>query len=217
VEALVRAPAEPGRYLIAWDMVREGISWFSWREVPPGMTRLVVTPGVPDTLPDLSWAEVSSADLMARVQADSTASWQTAGRRRLWPIAWKLFLQRPVSGWGADTFRLRYAAQLPPGRWDPRLHANNLYLELLATAGLLGLGAWSVHLGLSGLRVRASMTLREKALAAALLVFTLHGLFDSFLEFYGIMGIFWIASGAWSAGSSGASATGGLSPRATRD
>jgi hypothetical protein len=36
IEAAVKAPPAPGTYTLKWDMVHEGIAWFSWKGVQTG-------------------------------------------------------------------------------------------------------------------------------------------------------------------------------------
>jgi len=60
LEVALRAPQGPGRYRLQWDMVREGVAWFSERDPSPveGRTVLVVAP--PFSSP-LVWALASLA------------------------------------------------------------------------------------------------------------------------------------------------------------
>jgi O-antigen ligase len=57
-----------------------------------------------------------------------------AGRERLFPLAWQMFLERPLVGWGpvANYKELSARMQLPVG--DP----HNLYLWVLTEVGLAG-------------------------------------------------------------------------------
>ncbi len=216
--AWLRAPRESGRFVIAWDMVREKVTWFSWKGITPGLTRLNVVPAdsIPWTGKDW-WRDVPrSRMLSAAAKIDTMATWSETGRTLLWRQAARLFARRPLTGWGPDTFRLLYSKDLGPGHWDPRSHANDLYLELLATTGLLGLLAWLGFLatllasGFAALRRArrdrrghgdppSTPSLLVAGLVLGVIVFILHGLLDSSLEFYGIMGLFWILAGALAA------------------
>jgi hypothetical protein len=215
VQAWLQAPAEVGRFLVAWDLVREKVTWFSWKDVPPGLTRLNVVPQ--DSIPFARhevWRDVPAAQLeRAAGKIESMKAYITTGRRNLWRIAGTLFAERPVTGWGADTFRLRYARHLGEGDWDPRSHANNAYLEMLATAGILGLAGW---LGVLVTLAIAAVTRRARpdaadggtaalriGIAAGIAAFALHGLLDSFFGFYGVMGLFWVLAGLADAAASG--------------
>jgi O-antigen ligase len=62
-------------------------------------------------------------------------------RLSLWLAAWNMFIDAPLMGHGAHTYALLYQSYLDtvptlPSRW-----AHNLYLEVLAEQGLLGLTA----------------------------------------------------------------------------
>jgi hypothetical protein len=43
VQAQLRTPAAGGTYTVRWDMVEEGVAWFSWKGVPTGPQSFVVT------------------------------------------------------------------------------------------------------------------------------------------------------------------------------
>ena len=48
----------------------------------------------------------------------------------------------PLLGVGPGTFRLRYGTYLGWPEWDERIHANNTYLEIGATTGIVGLAVF---------------------------------------------------------------------------
>jgi O-antigen ligase/tetratricopeptide (TPR) repeat protein len=75
-----------------------------------------------------------------------------AGRWQIWRAAWGLFLDRPVCGWGLDTFQLAFGARRPLDyaavEWNTTpTRAHNEVLHILATHGLLGAAALGVLLG----------------------------------------------------------------------
>jgi O-antigen ligase len=49
----------------------------------------------------------------------------------------------PLLGVGPDNFRHYYGAELGLEAWDERVQANNMYLEVLADLGVLGLAAFA--------------------------------------------------------------------------
>lgn len=107
-----------------------------------------------------------------------------AGRPALWRAALRLGGERPLLGWGPDTFRLRKGG-------DAREHANNVALEAFADAGALGVVALFAVLW-AGLRIawrrrsEAGPGRGAEAVAAAvLLAYATHGLLDCVLFFYG--------------------------------
>ncbi len=70
------------------------------------------------------------------------------GRTLIWRSAWELFKERPTLGWGVNTFaltsrlkRTAEAVRLSSVREIPG-HAHDDFLHALATAGVLGLGAY---------------------------------------------------------------------------
>jgi len=75
--------------------------------------------------------------------------WEGSGRIPLWLSAWTMFLDAPIFGHGPHTFVLFYRAyleglNLPPWLYvDPRITpwAHNLYLEVLAERGIVGIAA----------------------------------------------------------------------------
>lgn len=101
------------------------------------------------------------------------------GRAALWRTAARLASERPLLGWGPDSFRLRKGG-------DPREHANNLALEVAADLGIIGLLAL---LWLAATALAAVWRLSERAwvLAAggALLAYAGHGVLDCVIYFYG--------------------------------
>jgi putative inorganic carbon (HCO3(-)) transporter len=69
-----------------------------------------------------------------------------AGRWQIWEAAWKLFLDRPLLGWGPDTFQQAFGRHRPLDyafvEWDTTpTRAHNEILHVLATQGLLGAAA----------------------------------------------------------------------------
>jgi peptidoglycan hydrolase-like amidase len=46
IAANVRAPDAPGSYTLAWDMVEEGVGWFSFHAVPMRLDTVVVSPDI---------------------------------------------------------------------------------------------------------------------------------------------------------------------------
>src|SRR5580704_6330031 len=126
VEAQVRAPRQPGRYRLEWDLVEEDRLWFSTEPGagtaafsdamvigPPGGDRSIVTYPLP-------------------VRAVRPA------RLFLWRAAARMIVAHPVLGVGPDNFRLLYGEYSGLPYADPRLHSNNMYIEMLAGGGLTG-------------------------------------------------------------------------------
>jgi O-antigen ligase len=193
VLATVRAPSEPGSYVLIWDMVHEHTTWFSDK----------VGRGVPVNV------VVGNADAAALpppndiLRAINKRSWRP-GRAELWEIALRLFRAHPILGVGPDNFRWLYGPVSGHAVWDTRVFSNSLYLELLSTVGLMGFAAFGVVVtkALSGLRRRSTsgpLSLEASTLAASVVGFLVHGLFDYLLAFTSIYLAFFILLGASSA------------------
>ncbi len=192
VVATVRAPDEPGSYVLIWDMVHEHTTWFS-DKVGLGSPVNVSVGGAP--------SKPAPPDEIRR--AIASKSWRP-GRGELWEIAVQLFSAHPLLGVGPDNFRWLYGPVSGHHVWDTRVFSNSLYLELLATVGLLGFAAFGLLMGtaLFGLRRRARsepFSLEAAAIAASLTGFLVHGLFDTLLAFTAIYLAVFVLLGASSA------------------
>ena len=179
LDALVEAPPEPGEYRLMWDVEHRHRLWFS---TEPGAalstTRVVVSgPRVATA------AKVYPATLPATVVRP--------GRGVLWRAAVRLLADHPLLGIGPDNYRLRYGESAGLPTFDRRVHTNNMYIEVLVGAGIVGGAAfawlcWVVATELAAaLRASGGTTLEPAtaAIAAAVVAIGLHGLVDSFLSF----------------------------------
>ena len=158
----------------------------------------LLTIGNPRTWPLVAGAVVAIALTAPGVWRDRIAdagSLETpeiATRLDIWTAALDAFEQRPLVGWGLDNFDVAYVALersgrgfLGSGRFDVPPTAHNLYLNVGAEQGLLGLAALVV-LGIAFLRMtsllRRDPDARVRAMGAGLLgsglVLALHNLFD---------------------------------------
>jgi O-antigen ligase len=77
---------------------------------------------------------------------DSVRNGNLAGRERLYPALWTMFLEKPVLGWGPVTNTYEVAQRIGE-RERPLRAAHNIVLELLTSTGLVGavpflLGLW---------------------------------------------------------------------------
>jgi hypothetical protein len=193
VQALVVGPAEPGEYLVEWDMVQEAVTWFSWKDAPTASTRLLVSG------PPVESAEIQGSAAPTDVRIVNP----TPGRLALWRAALRMTADRPLLGVGPDNFRWPYGSYAGVDEWDTGIHANNLYIEWLADTGLIGLLAFiwmSMALGRTVVcrlmhgSVGTSWLL-TLGLAASLLAWYVHGLFDYFYEFTPTYVAFWLIAG----------------------
>ena len=163
----MRAPRQPGRYRLEWDIVQEGRLWFS---TEPGATRLLspvtvtgTAAGGPDDRP-----------------IPPPRPTLRPGRLVLWKAAARMVVAHPLFGVGPDNFRLSYGPYAGLKTADPRLHSNNMYLEMLAGSGLIG-GVAFLWLLWRAAAVFLSSAVLEPGIAAAGLAIAIHGVVDSFL------------------------------------
>ena len=194
LRALIQVPNLPaGTYRIDWGMLQRDVLQFYERGWADAWTLVSVN--------------ASSDSLVAVVPSvkerdDGEAPW-VVGRLSLWGAAIRMIAAHPLLGVGPDNFRHFYGAELGLESWDERVQANNLYLEVLADVGVLGLAAflWVIVAPLvRALRaLRAQVDDRQRLLILGVMVsasaFLLHGLLDSFLAFTPTALLFWALLG----------------------
>jgi hypothetical protein len=120
-----------GAYRLDWGMLQ--------RDVLPFYER-----GWADAETGVSVASSASGGAMPAISPrdDEEAPW-VVGRTALWEAAARLIAAHPLLGVGPDNFRHYYGAELGLEVWDERVQANNVYLEVLADLGVLGLAAFA--------------------------------------------------------------------------
>jgi O-antigen ligase len=141
-------------------------------------------------------------------------------REDLWHAAVQMLSERPLLGVGPGTYPLRYGAYLGLPKWDERAYSHNIYLELGATTGIVGLAAFLVVVGASFAPLTRALIARAgavtplaglsrrswlafAAILAAAVAFLGHGLFDYFFAFNPTNGLWWatlglcVAAGRW--------------------
>ena len=178
LDARVRAPEQPGRYRLEWDLVLEGHLWFSTEAgATPVMSRAFVT-GDAD--------EDGALDVLMPPVRPTVRP----GRVALWRAAASMFAAHPILGVGPDNFRLAYGPYAGLRSADPRTHSNNMYLEMFAGGGVVvGLAFLWLFWRAAGSfgRLARGAALQDFApalgLAAAGLAIALHATVDSFLSF----------------------------------
>jgi hypothetical protein len=221
VRATVDPPARPGDYLLLWDMVKEHVTWFSQTNNASAKTYVQV---------QLRRGELLAARRMeqwARNVVGKIPPWSlydTVPRRSLWTIALTLARRSPLLGVGPGRFGRCYPSYLPPGNYNPQLSSHDLFLELAATAGLLGLAAfialmyYLVRRFYRALRSQAQSSTTAPGAAGDLTrtrierviwlcaglgiiaAFLCHGVLDCFLESHAVMGTFWLGLALCAAG-----------------
>ena len=189
VSAIVMAPARAGRYLLWWDLVQENVTWFSDAGDPGQWQQVVV--GTP------SARKGKGRGLRSLLTPNS---FNEFSRIALWSAGARAFRDHPLLGLGPDNFRHVYGKYLGREGADERLHANNFYVEIMATMGIVGVLAL-VTLMIALVRsARRALESRARALAlgvtAGLAAYFIHGTLDYFLEFTPTYVMFWLLAGA---------------------
>ena len=176
MRAEVRAPRQPGRYRLEWDVVVEHRLWFSTEPGAPRMMSRVTVAGAPVDLP-----------VHTTPPPRPTVR---PGRLELWAAALRMIGAHPLLGVGPDNFRLSYGDYAGLTGADPRTHSNDMYLEVLTGGGLVAGAtfAWLLWRAsgclLAGVRRAAeSQGALAVGIAAAGLAIGLHAVVDSFLSF----------------------------------
>ena len=178
VQAFVETPAPPGEYRMAWDMLFENSFWFSHEYSPPGITRVKVLP------------TAATGPVEALTPQPFPLRRFKMSRVDLWRIALKMLAESPVLGVGPDNFRHLYGEAAGLQVWDRHYHANNVYIEMFLSAGLLGGALFLWFLWRLCRVVGTAWTTAATADLPLVLGFSasiggvmLHGLVDSFLSF----------------------------------
>lgn len=85
---------------------------------------------------------VKTSPVLSRFSSLSLSDIQNQGRYFVWPIAWQGFLDRPIFGWGQESFNFVFNKYYNPKMysqepWFDRTH--NVVLDWLVASGLFGL------------------------------------------------------------------------------
>lgn len=83
----------------------------------------------------LTWATYNT-DVMRNRLLRSAEKGTLAGRERIYPALWQMFLEKPLVGWGPIANKYELGSR--PGQIRPRRDAHNVGLEVLTASGLLG-------------------------------------------------------------------------------
>jgi putative inorganic carbon (hco3(-)) transporter len=109
----------------------------------------------------------------------------------LWRAAARMAIAHPLLGVGPDNFRLLYGGYAGLPHADPRLHSNNMYIEMMAGGGLGGGLAFlwlvwrTMRRAVAAIRPATTAIFGDATLgvAAAVIAVLIHGTVDSFLSF----------------------------------
>ncbi len=117
-------------------------------------------------------------------------NWAVVERMAHWQAAWNMYLDRPILGVGPGRYAVVYPAYRVNDFWqDPLGHAHNLYLNLMAEMGFLGIVAyvvqWIAWVAVVGASFRRARQPEDRALAsgvlASLIGVAIHNGFDNLL------------------------------------
>jgi hypothetical protein len=193
VRARIRAPSQPGRYVLWWDLVHEHTTWFS-EQGDPGLREPVVVDG-----PVVAFA-AGAPKRPAQFPIVQPDRPDESSRRTLWRGAVAAWRAHPLLGIGPDNFRHLSGQFLGRDRTDERMHANSLYFETLADLGMVGLLAFLAMVAAFGGAARRAVAapgsrILALGVAAGLATYLLHGLLDTFLGFTPTYALFWLLAG----------------------
>ena len=180
IPAAFQTPKEPGRYILVLELFSGNLHWFSQTGVVPTLIQADIHASISRV--------VGQTDLSSFYRRGQTPGRLTASvpRSSLWTAAFRIFIAHPF-GVGPDNFRLQYGKYLGASGWDTDVYSNNLYLELLAGSGILGLAAFGLMLAAKRWQFESS--------CLAIAVFLVHGLVDFFLMTTPIYFAFWLLIG----------------------
>jgi O-antigen ligase/polysaccharide polymerase Wzy-like membrane protein len=179
LQARVSAPRQAGEYRLLWDIEQENRLWFS---TEPGA-------GLFFTGATVSGSAAGAFDTSRLMTLPQKAARPRRGV--LWRAAARMVAAHPLIGVGPDNYRLLYGGYAGLASADPRVHSNNMYLEVLVGGGFAGGLAfawlcWRAAEQFAGAARRAAgpqMAAAGAAVLAAGAAIAFHGLSDSFLGF----------------------------------
>ena len=192
LQAKVVVPDKPDTYDIQWDVVQNGLAWFSWKGAATPSTALVV-----------SGAAANGPAIVYVPPPQSILTLPVPGRLELWSAGLTMLESRPLLGVGPDNFRWQFGPYEHISQWNVDIHANNLYVELLADTGIIGFLAFMwlawriIRQSTGGLWTRRSgdLWVWRVAVLASLTAWFVHGLLDYFFEFTPTYTAFWMIVG----------------------
>ncbi len=128
---------------------------------------------------------VKNSPVLSRFSSLSISEIQTQGRYYVWPIAWKGFLERPILGWGQESFNFVFNKYYNPKMYDQENwfdRTHNVVLDWLVAGGLLGFLSYaSIFVAILFYIRKAKeefLTKEDKGLMLGLLsAYTFHNLF----------------------------------------
>jgi tetratricopeptide (TPR) repeat protein/O-antigen ligase len=129
-------------------------------------------------------ALVKNSPVLSRFSTLSPAEFKTQGRYYVWPMAIKGFIERPVFGWGQESFNFVFNKY-----YDPRMYAqeqwfdrtHNIVLDWLVAGGAIGFLAYSsIYVALLYYiwRKKSSLKISQKSIFTGMIAaYIFHNLF----------------------------------------
>src|SRR5262249_28683505 len=176
-----QTPAQPGKYFLFVELYVRKLGWFGNAGVRPVAIEAEIESGTARSVEKIDSVVGTPNNSDHRVRLDLVP------RADLWNAAIKMFKAHPF-GVGPDNYRLLYGRFLGVDSWNTKIHSNNLYVELLAGSGILGLSTFILLVLSIPHRVPTPSVMAN-------CVFLIHGLFDVFLMTTPIYFAFWILAG----------------------
>ena len=124
----------------------------------------------------------------------------------MWKVAWQMVMLKPIIGLGLHTFSHNYMIYCPAGYpfyKEVAPYAHNIYMQMLAETGFLGLSAFlAMIFTLANHSLKAYHMIKDKFLKACLLglwgcmiAYLTHGLLESSLYTSQGAVLFWLLLG----------------------
>jgi O-Antigen ligase len=188
-------PPEQGDYFLVWDMHQAGVSWFSLKSANYNPLPVTI---VPPNTPAACNLKPANPNFVTPEKLPTSLS--SPSREQLWQAALNMLSARPLVGFGAGNFKFNYQEYIVPPPQNPlsRVHANNLYLELLADLGLIGFGLLAGFFGLATLPLLTAIrrgypaTTLQWVWVGVIGVWLVHGILDCFVEPHAPALLFWL-------------------------
>lgn len=183
-------PTENGKYVLVIEMVKAHVGWFSAAGPEPASVPLEFVNGRsrPLVLP--------AANESFREGKPAVTS---APRTQLWQAGIKTWQANPILGVGPDQYRKHYTEYMPELQRDEKVRTHNIFLESLATTGVVGFAAmlyllfmmFLVQFRLVRDRIqKPGARLVSLALLTASVAYITHGMLDCFLWQTGVAFLF---------------------------
>lgn len=83
-----------------------------------------------------TWLAVRSPTVSSRFER--AAEGDLAGREAIYPAAWRMYLEKPLIGWGPSANKTELATRLVERQYRQQRDTHNIVLEVLTSTGLLG-------------------------------------------------------------------------------